>query len=46
MVTKSFLVSIPVPMDITSVSNFIAILKNAAINFLVKLNSAQPGTVF
>lgn len=40
------LVSVPILIDIKSVSSFIALSNNSAINFLVKLNSTQPGTVF
>lgn len=45
MVRASF-VNIPIQMDIKSVSNFIAISNNAAIKFLLKFNSTQPGTAF
>lgn len=38
--------SIPILLDINSVSNFIATLSNAVINFLVKISSTQSGTVF
>lgn len=45
MVIASFL-SLPLLMDVMGVSNFIVILKNVAISFLVKLNSTKPSTVF
>lgn len=45
MVIASF-VSIPIQMDIKSVSNFIVISNNAAIKFLLRFNSTQPGTAF
>lgn len=41
MLTES-LFSIPILMDIKGISNFIDILNNVPIHFLVKLNSIQP----
>lgn len=46
MVIASFVKSIPIQMDIKSVSNFIVISNNAAIKFLLRFNSTQPGTAF
>lgn len=39
------LLSILILMDIEDVSNFTEILNNVSINFLVKLNTTQPGAV-